>query len=701
MKRIGTLMLSLLCLLALTGCVGKPEVAEMPKAIKGVLDLRDWDFKKNGTVVLKGEWEIYWMQTIRPDTFHRTNGLNPAYIAVPGSWNGLKVGGQTVRSDGYATYRLKVLMRDSAQKQWAFKVGETLNPNAVWINWVLVNLTNEWDFNIEKRNHNSYKPYIYKTDVIGDEFEIVIRMQNNNHFYGGMQTAIVFGLAKQVMEQFHQRAELELFIAGIIFIIALYHLVLFVLNIKDRGNLYFALFSLIVCIRVLITGENVALWMMPSLPWIVEIKLEALSFYGLVIFIFLYISRMYSDYFHKWAVRIIIGYMSLICGIVIFASPQIYPAVLIPTQIVTILIGIYTLAMLVRSYFENKLEVILFAGASVVLLAVGLNDILVVNNVNRTADYLLPYGMVFFIFVQSVVISMRSAQAYKEVERLSLKLERQKFNLETVVEERTRLLTNQKMMLEAAQSKMEQDLKMAAHFQLNVLRHSLPDFKQWDIAYYFKPMEDVSGDFYDFYYQDNELQGIGIFDVCGHGVSAGLVTMIARNIIFRAFRSHIDDDLGEVFTQANRDLIRELENSDYFLTGLILRFKDGNIESINAGHPPLIKRKAQKICQLTTDKMRNAQGKFLGFFKEELDYKTVCTPMNPGESILLYTDGLVEAFTSGYEEYGTERLEESLEEAPTDSAQAIIDAILVRFYEFIKTDQLGDDLTAIVIRRKD
>ncbi|HEX7926204.1 MAG TPA: sensor histidine kinase, partial [bacterium] len=77
-----------------------------PKAVEGALDLREWDFRRDGPVQLDGQWAVYW-QRLPPDL----GSAAPIYLHVPGSWTGQTANGVTLPAEGYATYRLRVLTR--------------------------------------------------------------------------------------------------------------------------------------------------------------------------------------------------------------------------------------------------------------------------------------------------------------------------------------------------------------------------------------------------------------------------------------------------------------------------------------------------------------------------------------------------------------------------------------------------------------
>lgn len=105
-----------LCALATSltlGCLPSKNAKPRPLASRGVIDLREWDFEKDGPIDLKGEWEFYWKKLLAPSDL-ASAGPRPAlaksYIQAPGKWNAHVVDGKEIGGQGFATYRLKVLL---------------------------------------------------------------------------------------------------------------------------------------------------------------------------------------------------------------------------------------------------------------------------------------------------------------------------------------------------------------------------------------------------------------------------------------------------------------------------------------------------------------------------------------------------------------------------------------------------------------
>lgn len=108
-------------------------------------------------------------------------------------------------------------------------------------------------------------------------------------------------------------------------------------------------------------------------------------------------------------------------------------------------------------------------------------------------------------------------------------------------------------------------------------------------------MTGISGDFYDFYSHDDELTGVGLFDVSGHGIASGLVTMIAKSVIFRKFSEGRDLPLHQVLAETNRELQSEIGDVDNYITGVILRFMENTIEYANAAHSDIMVRRGDEV----------------------------------------------------------------------------------------------------------
>ncbi|MGB5749594.1 MAG: hypothetical protein WBM69_21645, partial [Desulfobacterales bacterium] len=118
----------------MSACRNESTPRNAPEAVKGIIDLTDWDFKKNGPVKLKGEWEFYWQHHLGPDEFAKPN-LPPktGFIPVPDYWNNYDISGAKLPGEGYATYRLTILL-DGQTQSLALRLMEISTAYTLFVN---------------------------------------------------------------------------------------------------------------------------------------------------------------------------------------------------------------------------------------------------------------------------------------------------------------------------------------------------------------------------------------------------------------------------------------------------------------------------------------------------------------------------------------------------------------------------------------
>lgn len=256
--------------------------------------------------------------------------------------------------------------------------------------------------------------------------------------------------------------------------------------------------------------------------------------------------------------------------------------------------------------------------------------------------------------------------------------------------------------IELAAQKDRKELELASHLQSLLLPKSPVTACGWDIAFSFKPQHGVSGDFYDFYMKGGNFCGLAMFDVSGHGLSAGLITMIAKPIFARNFLSmKPNDHLAKVIEDSNREIEVEIHNTHLMLTGMMLKIDGSMIEYVNAGHHELY-RKRCTTCEVTTigSGMDNFKGNPISLYFDS-KYKSLIFPVSEGDSLLLFTDCIIESRDEDKFNYGEKRLISSFREAPDGSADDILKFILDKFYSSVDEKDIVDDFTVIVLKKTD
>lgn len=248
--------------------------------------------------------------------------------------------------------------------------------------------------------------------------------------------------------------------------------------------------------------------------------------------------------------------------------------------------------------------------------------------------------------------------------------------------------------LAVEQGRLEQELRMARQVQANLLPRQTPQAPGWEFAALWQPARQVAGDYYDFIPGEGGQLGLVIADVTDKGMPAALFMALTRSTI----RASLDRAASpaEGINRANRLLCADSASSGMFVTLFFaaLNPASGLLTYVNAGqNPPLLYSARQK--QLTR---LSRTGMALGVSEDALLTQQEAQ-LEPGDFILLYTDGLTDALDAQEQEFGMERLEQTLlaqYEAPaSELAAAVSEAVL----DFAGANSPFDDITLVVAKR--
>ncbi len=320
---------------------------------------------------------------------------------------------------------------------------------------------------------------------------------------------------------------------------------------------------------------------------------------------------------------------------------------------------------------------------------------------NPEAHGLQPGELDAYAMDAFIAMTATAVTAYlltRTSERARRRIESTNADLEVKVRLRTNALRRAAEELRASRDAMHRDLETARHVQQSLLYAETPAVDNFDIAYYYRPMAQVSGDFYDFQTRAGELTGVGVFDVSGHGIASGLLTILARSIIMRVFQE--GDSPNLTLRKANEELVMNLQQGFNFISGLLLRFTGNHMELANAGHPdPLVKREGENAFFLTPEDQGQERGGLLGLHYFKGDYPLIKYDLKTGDALLLYSDGIVEAETADFEAYGPDRLRSSLDRA-RGSARARLDELLREHALFMNDLPPGDDITLVLMIKR-
>lgn len=235
------------------------------------------------------------------------------------------------------------------------------------------------------------------------------------------------------------------------------------------------------------------------------------------------------------------------------------------------------------------------------------------------------------------------------------------------------------------------EVRLAAKVQTKLLEQRRPPVGNWDITAQAFPLKTVGGDYYDFLQLRDGSVGIVIADVAGKGLPAAML-MPAVQIALRALAGRYSG-ADEILHQLNQTLYEAIDPAGYAtMLFCALDFNSGRLRFANAGHQPgLLLRTSGRVDRLLSG------GTPVGLL-ERADYEVGETEIDPGETLVLFTDGLSEVTRPDGEEFGERALEGELIKVRQDSAQQIIDHLRRAAEEFHGEGEAEDDVTIIVVK---
>src|SRR5918992_38368 len=237
----------------------------------------------------------------------------------------------------------------------------------------------------------------------------------------------------------------------------------------------------------------------------------------------------------------------------------------------------------------------------------------------------------------------------------------------------------------------EQELRVARGIQQALLPKEVPTLEGWEVTSYYQPAKEVGGDFYDFFELPDGRLGLVVGDATGHGIPAALVMAAARSMLRAVAQASASP--GDVLSRANDPLVMDIP-PNMFVTCLyaVLDPESGHLVYANAGHDlPYLRRRSSDAVEL------RARGMPLGLMPG-MSYEEKEVVLEKGESVLFYSDGLVEAHDPQRMMFGFPKLRALV--ADHSEQESLVDSLLEELYSFTGEGwEQEDDITLLTLRR--
>ena len=246
-------------------------------------------------------------------------------------------------------------------------------------------------------------------------------------------------------------------------------------------------------------------------------------------------------------------------------------------------------------------------------------------------------------------------------------------------------------------AELGKELAMAQTIQQQILPDGPVVLSGFDVAADYSACGAVGGDYYDYLPLADGRTMVVVADVSGHNLASGMVMVGARAMLRTMAMVH--DAPEQVFTRVGELMYQDLTRTERFLTAaaVALRPADGHVDYVSAGHNDLMvyRKQSDSVERLESEDV------ILGFLPKP-DYQVRHLVLEPGDCILLYTDGIPEAVNQTGEMFGEDRLSQLFAQlAPNRSAQRILQGIMKELDVYRRGLTGADDVTAVVIRCTD
>jgi len=285
-----------------------------------------------------------------------------------------------------------------------------------------------------------------------------------------------------------------------------------------------------------------------------------------------------------------------------------------------------------------------------------------------------------------------------------------------VVQQRRRIAAQERQSREALEAKNEEiqglneqlqdeNLRLAAELEITerIQRMILPSAEELraiaglDIAGYMQPADDVGGDYYDVLQREGTV-AVSIGDVTGHGLESGLVMLMTQTAVQALLQSGETDPVHFLDT-LNRTIYNNVQrmDSDKNLTLCLLDYQSGELKLSGQHEEMIVVRRDGKVELVDTIDL----GFPIGLDDDIADFIDQTTvQLQPGDGVVLYTDGITEAENTAGEQYGLERLCEVVSQHWSQSAEEIKEAVIADVQQHIGEQEVYDDITLVVLKQK-
>lgn len=394
--------------------------SEQFHAQNGIMDLKNWDLKQLPILSLDGEWKFYQNVLLNPLEENHLNSEVTGKINVPGLWNSLIRDGKEIGPYNYGTYLLTVLLPQNEDEPLALKIPDMSSSYKLYINGHLVSSNGVVGKSLDEEDP-FWKPTVKSLGEKTDRLEIMVHVSNFHHIKGGIWESILLGTEEGIYANRESNLMISFVLTGILFISALYYLIVFSVMQSSKAGLYLAMFSFVAGIRELLIREVVILTLFPNITFNWISKLEYMTVPSGPILLALSVYGLYPKELPKKAlyaiITIFLAYIIIIAG----TPLRVFAHFMDPCLVLFVCAFIYLIFVIVTAAKNKRPGARTLLFGTVILLLTALIDMGYIYQIHTDYDlaYTFSIGLIIFILCQMRSFTLSVTDVFEKSQQLA------------------------------------------------------------------------------------------------------------------------------------------------------------------------------------------------------------------------------------------------------------------------------------------
>jgi len=418
---------------SLGGCAQDDHFGSKPVIRNGAVDLTAYPFDYLKAFQLDGDWLFWPDQLLSPDEVRREIGRGyETETPVPGMWSDTGIAGNASSLSKTGTLAITLSLPPD-RRDWAIRLPNANTACELFIDGRKVASVGTVG-NTKKTSVPSTGLATVNFTADSSTVLLVLHVSNFHAPCTGTWAGPAIGTQRSLADRRDIALILTALVSGALFFMGLYHLTLYFFRKKDKNSLIFAVIAILLATRNLIMGERILIALFPAtaLGWEAAMTIELLSVHLALPLFFVFFRMLFPRQVGKVAVRVVLAVSAVWAALALLTPVFLYLRFLSAFELFILAAAIYMLVAIGRALARSEEGAgIVIVGLAFLLLAV-LNDVLLSRGIIRSF-YMTSIGMFFFLFSQSVLLSVKFSQLFAVVERYTRELQALNQSLERFI----------------------------------------------------------------------------------------------------------------------------------------------------------------------------------------------------------------------------------------------------------------------------